>query len=708
MKKQLVIYVLLFVFSAKAQASSVKASDYGWTGVDDTQALHNAFTANVDTLYVDLQPGDWVSGPLVFDNTVHNKVIIFERGVTLRALAGAYDATPYDGLLTFISCSNVELSGYGAVLKMNKQEYINLNDGSEWRHVISLSGCSNFKIFGLELLDSGGDGIEISGIWQQPVPSTNIHIKNCRIHNNYRQGISVTSAQNVLIENCEITGTSGTPPAFGIDLEPDNAYDHMSNIQIKNCRITGNEGGGLLISLWNLDDSSPIVGIEVSDCYIGSNQNEGIVVDVNSSGPVTGYAHFKRCLIENQPKNAIFSDKRESFSLTFSDIVIRNVGTDGGAYDMPIFIQNQYDYSGVPFGNVTFDRILIDDHLYDRDFLDISHWGSATQVENVSGDFWVYNPNGVSYYIEQPWVNVNITANTLSWLPLADVSLSTADNVAYETGSDTTASFTVTRSAADVSFPLGLIFNISGTATNRLDYCYYPQFLVVPADSSSRTYVITALKDSLSEPVETIDLEIVSDAHYSISTGSVQLKIGDVLLPVNMVSFDLSLSQNGKAVLLEWETASEYNNSGFEVQRMTDDGKWNKIGWVNGRGTTSAYAHYFFLDKQPLPGINYYRIKQIDHNGLFEYSKVVSIVFYENQSLLRLSPNPVSKLLYFNNEAGSYARYVIYDSMGQAIAGDRLSGNSWIEVHKLPKGIYLLKLQTARGNSFVAAPFVKH
>ncbi len=537
MKTKITMLIILGMLSIPAQATSILVSSFGWNGIDDTQALYDAFTTNVDTLYVDSQVGDWVSGPLIFDNTVNDKIVIFEKGVKIRSLTGAYNSYLYNGLFSFINCYNVSLIGYGATLQMNKQEYIDLNDGSEWRHIISLSGCNDFKIFGLELLDSGGDGIEVSGIWQQPIPSTNIHIKDCLINNNYRQGISVTSAQNVLIEHCEIINTSGTPPAFGIDLEPDNAYDEMNNIEIKNCRITGNEGGGILLSFWQLNQTTNPLSIDISDCYIGSNQNKGVVVDVNSNGPVSGYVNFERCIIENQPGNGIFSNKRESLELNFNDIVIRNVGYDNTnndpVYNMPISIQKQYDYAGFPLGNINFNNIFIDDRLFNRDFLTIDHWGQSTQIENIYGNFFVYNPNGVSYYIEQPVFNINITAQPIASLPLADISISTDDETAYETGPDTTAVFTINRNATNISFPLGVYFEVTGMSDNRLDYHYFPKALIIPTNSSDTTYSITAIKDELTEPVENIDLTIQIDSHYSISNGSTQLFIGDMILGIN-------------------------------------------------------------------------------------------------------------------------------------------------------------------------------
>ncbi|HHJ49568.1 MAG TPA: T9SS type A sorting domain-containing protein [Phaeodactylibacter sp.] len=548
MKTKLFTLVLLSLFALKTQASSILASSFGWNGQDDTQALYDAFTFEADTLIVDLQDGDWISGPLIFEENVNDKVIIFEAGVVLRALEGAYDDMLYRGLLTFFNCQHVTLIGYGARLQMNKEEYIALNDGSEWRHTIALRGCRNVKIFGLELVSSGGDGIEISGLWQQAVPSEDIHIKNCKIDDNYRQGISITSAKNVLIEHCEITNTSGTPPAFGIDLEPDNTYDQLDNIRIQSCRISGNEGGGLLCSLWNLDDSSEPVNIKVSDCYIASNQHEGIVIDVNASSAPTGYLYFENCLIENQPGNAIFSDKRASVSLTFKNMVIRNTGTDGGPYDMPVFIQSPYDYSGEPVGNLQFTNILIDDLNFNRDFLNISHWGNASGVENVHGNFIVKNAsNGnATYHIEGPQQNVDLDVESYTYIPLSHIELwQNNDSIAYEQGSDTTVSFHINRSANYYDHPLPVFFDFLGTAENRLDYDYHPGVQILPPDSTDLYFTLSAVDDGLEEEAEEILLRLGGDPlNYYLPQpplSEIHLFIGG--MPVGVATQEASPSQ---------------------------------------------------------------------------------------------------------------------------------------------------------------------
>lgn len=93
--------------------------------------------------------------------------------------------------------------------------------------------------------------------------------------------------------------------------------------------------------------------------------------------------------------------------------------------------------------------------------------------------------------------------------------------------------------------------------------------------------------------------------------------------PVELISFSSSLEFND--VALEWVTASESNNLGFEIQKSADGVVFNKIGFVEGNGTTSNMSHYRFLDDDLVPGTYYYRLKQIDFNGNYEFSGVVQI-----------------------------------------------------------------------------------
>jgi hypothetical protein len=111
-------------------------------------------------------------------------------------------------------------------------------------------------------------------------------------------------------------------------------------------------------------------------------------------------------------------------------------------------------------------------------------------------------------------------------------------------------------------------------------------------------------------------------------------------LPVEMVRFDAELS-NGY-VYLEWETASEKDNDFFEIQRSYNGDDYESIGLVEGNGTTLTNVVYDFTDYSPLSGKSYYRLKQVDYDGDYEYSKIVTIEINKVSSL-NVVPNPTTE-----------------------------------------------------------------
>lgn len=98
-----------------------------------------------------------------------------------------------------------------------------------------------------------------------------------------------------------------------------------------------------------------------------------------------------------------------------------------------------------------------------------------------------------------------------------------------------------------------------------------------------------------------------------------------IVLPVEMVSF--TAERSGHVALLNWETSSEQNNDYFTVERLNENGVFNQIGIVDGNGTTSQPSYYSFTDETPLPGTNYYRLRQTDYNGDYAYSPIRSVEF---------------------------------------------------------------------------------
>lgn len=114
----------------------------------------------------------------------------------------------------------------------------------------------------------------------------------------------------------------------------------------------------------------------------------------------------------------------------------------------------------------------------------------------------------------------------------------------------------------------------------------------------------------------------------------------DYSVPVELVSF--VAYSTGNVVELHWTTATEANNYGFDVEKSADKTNFDRIGFVQGHGTTTALQSYRFIDKKVEPGMYFYRLKQIDTDGSFEYSSVIDIVISLPKffSLGQNYPNP--------------------------------------------------------------------
>ena len=143
----------------------------------------------------------------------------------------------------------------------------------------------------------------------------------------------------------------------------------------------------------------------------------------------------------------------------------------------------------------------------------------------------------------------------------------------------------------------------------------------------------------------------------------------DVIVPVELTSFAAASDKND--VILTWNTATELNNQGFEIQRKIT-GEFERVGFVEGRGTTTEAQNYLFRDKDLLSGNYTYRLKQTDFDGSFAYSDEVEIeisqpnVFYLGQNY----PNPFnpSTNIKYSIPADGNVTLKMYDILGEEVS----------------------------------------
>ena len=146
-------------------------------------------------------------------------------------------------------------------------------------------------------------------------------------------------------------------------------------------------------------------------------------------------------------------------------------------------------------------------------------------------------------------------------------------------------------------------------------------------------------------------------------------------LPVDLSSFTASVNED--VVTLKWETATEVNNNGFEVQRASgnqqkDNGSWQKIGFVSGSGNSNSPNSYSFSD-QPQGGTSFsYRLKQIDNDGNYKYYDAITVTLNNPKTaeLMQNSPNPFnpSTAIKFYIPNNSDVSIKIYDMLGRKVA----------------------------------------
>ncbi len=172
-----------------------------------------------------------------------------------------------------------------------------------------------------------------------------------------------------------------------------------------------------------------------------------------------------------------------------------------------------------------------------------------------------------------------------------------------------------------------------------------------------------------------------------------------MFLPVELSSF--SAVSDGLDVVLHWETLSERNNSGFEVQYQPDAG-WETMAFVPGAGNSTDRVSYQYRATELGSGTHRFRLKQIDFDGIFRYSPVVEVTVVEDRYALRAAyPNPFSLTtrLAYALPRDSEVRLSVFDVLGREVkvlvAGPQPAGShdAVFDASNLPAGAYFYRLQ---------------
>lgn len=262
----------------EVSAGTRKVASAAWWGFDEenaTACLQAAIRSGASRLVVPYLGKTWYVEPLYLES---NQEIVFEEGVVIMARSGAFLGKG-DSLLTAKDKENITLRGPGASLVMRKDDYQKPPYAkAEWRHCLTLRGCRNVRVEGLRLASSGGDGIYVGRGTAGSAPCRDITIRKVTCEDHHRQGISVITAENLIVEDCTLRGTQGTAPQAGIDFEPNGPDERLINCILRNCDISGNAGHGVLIYLGALRAASEPISITVEQCRGRENKRGAVAI----------------------------------------------------------------------------------------------------------------------------------------------------------------------------------------------------------------------------------------------------------------------------------------------------------------------------------------------------------------------------------------------------------------------------------------------
>lgn len=184
----------------------------------------------------------------------------------------------------------------------------------------------------------------------------------------------------------------------------------------------------------------------------------------------------------------------------------------------------------------------------------------------------------------------------------------------------------------------------------------------------------------------------------TVSAPPLQL-ISEAALPVTLVEFKATRQEN--AALLSWITTHEASSDHFEIERSGNGKQWKTIGTVPSHRESDEKQSYAFTDTTPLPAENLYRLKMVDQDGTYAFSRIQSVTFGDQRNAI-LYPNPVTvgdKLQIRASDPLTITRIAIFDSEGREVLS--CPWQSEIDVSRLPAGLYIVRITYRDGSTGV-------
>ena len=319
--------------------------------------------------------------------------------------------------------------------------------------------------------------------------------------------------------------------------------------------------------------------------------------------------------------------------------------------------------------NISYDHTDKPDYVFRGDFGSIrpingSNFGNNADFNTWDGSTWtnIFMPitNGATYFV--------------------------ADNIPND--------FSLTDGFIETRIARSAIMTNTGTG-QTLDVAQLEvQFLIVGFSQFQGSY--DAVPDDNNAPDDSNLSAAISVSHYAPKL---------TVIGVTWLDFTAKVNKEN-TVNLDWSTASEKQNSHFDIERSANGRDWTTIGEVKGNGTRVSKSAYSFVDEAPL-SVNYYRLKQVDFDDKFEYSSIVSVNMPISKKNFTVFPNPVTEQLnWTTNSLDTEGSIQIFDMKGSLVKTRQSAGNQ-LDVQDLSNGLYQIRFIDRHGTTLESARFVK-
>ena len=425
---------------------------------------------------------------------------------------------------------------------------------------------------------------------------------------------------------------------------------------------------GIVSTSWRNSDDKATVSLNGKDNYSGIIANSDITsggclaIGAEQDGVNTGYVNS------------------QDFEGDYSEVIVYNIILNSAQKN----IVNNYLSAKYKIEISAKDKYINTSDDYFKEVIGVGTESDGSQRESHgSGGLWLKQAtnfgNGDYLFIGHNQVNSQL------YTPAEDAGLS-AIGIEQRWGRDWY--FDITDAGSAITTDLTFDFVEAGMGSPTAPDGTTSNYKLLYRSGTSGNWKIVGSATS-KNPTQVIfsnqSLPDV-DGYYTLGT----INASNSPLPVELITFEAN-AQNNK-VLLNWRTATELNNDYFEIQHSIDNTNWKVLGNMAGNGTTNIVHDYSYTHQKPNNGINYYRLKQIDFDGKFSFSNIVTANI-ANSDDIKIFPNPTNGLVNIIN-IGTGSRVELIDMNSRIVSTEikYVNNSAVLNLEPLSSSIYYIRV----------------